>query len=64
MRVQFVWQDIWVGVYIGPIVIDRHGKHRRIYVCPLPTLVLSFRLRLRGADHGDSQALLRREGSA
>lgn len=48
MRVQFVWQDLWVGVYVGPVVIDRRGKHRRVYICPLPTLVLSFRVRLRG----------------
>lgn len=35
MRIFFAWYDLWVGVYV-----DR--KNKRIYVCPLPCLVLMF----------------------
>jgi hypothetical protein len=50
VRLQFIPRDLWVGVFIGPEVIDRSGKHRRIYVCPLPCVVFSFRWRLRMVD--------------
>lgn len=38
IRLFFAWYDLWVGAYI-----DR--ENRTIYVCILPTLVLSFSLR-------------------
>jgi hypothetical protein len=37
-EVKFAWYDLWVGVFI-----DR--KKRIVYVCPLPTLLIVWRLR-------------------
>lgn len=31
----FAWYDLWIGAYV-----DR--AKRRVYVCPLPTIVLCF----------------------
>ncbi len=36
MSVRFAWYDLWVGAYI-----DR--ERRRLYVCPLPCLLLTFK---------------------
>ena len=30
--VDFIWYDLWVGIYIDP-------KSNDVYFCPLPTLV-------------------------
>jgi hypothetical protein len=40
VRVFFAWYDLWIGAFIDTY-------HNIIYVCPLPTLVFSFRKRLR-----------------
>jgi hypothetical protein len=37
VSVRFAWYDLWVGAYI-----DR--ENRTVYVCPLPCLLLTFRL--------------------
>lgn len=35
VSVRFAWYDLWVGAYW-----DR--KQRTLYVCPLPTLLITF----------------------
>lgn len=35
VRVRFRWYDLWVGVYIDV-------KHRRLFICPLPCLVIEI----------------------
>lgn len=35
MKVYFAWYDMWVGAYWD-------ANTRRLYVCPLPCLVLRF----------------------
>lgn len=35
--VKFAWYDLWVGVFY-----DR--RQRTIYICPLPTLLIEWRL--------------------
>lgn len=34
-KVQFKWYDLWFGAFIDT-------KRRRVYVCPVPTIVLSW----------------------
>lgn len=34
----FAWYDLWVGIFI-----DRHK--RRVYICPLPCLLLTLYLK-------------------
>jgi hypothetical protein len=46
-------QDLWVGVYIGPEeypLYDGDDIERRIYICPLPMLCITWRVR-----HDDSR---------
>lgn len=38
VTLSFRWYDLWVGAYI-----DR--KYRKVYICPLPTIVLCIPLR-------------------
>lgn len=38
ISLSFAWYDLWVGVFI-----DR--RKRRIYVCPLPCLLLTIYLK-------------------
>lgn len=40
MRVslKFAWYDIWVGVFIDT-------KKRRVYVCPIPTILITIELK-------------------
>lgn len=35
MKIYFAWYDMWVGAYWD-------ASKRRLYVCPLPCLVLRF----------------------
>lgn len=35
-QVRFAWYDLWVGAYVD-------HKNAALYVCPLPTLLLTFR---------------------
>jgi hypothetical protein len=46
VSVEFYPRDCWIGVYVGPAMSQAtpHGyrRWRRIYVCPLPMLVLAF----------------------
>jgi hypothetical protein len=37
VHVRFAWYDLWVGLFY-----DR--KKRIIYVCPMPTLLIEWRL--------------------
>ena len=30
--IRFIWYDLWVGIYIDI-------KNKKVYICPLPTLV-------------------------
>jgi len=36
VRLQFAWYDMWIGAYW-----DR--KHRVLYICPIPTVVIEVR---------------------
>ena len=37
MKIRFAWYDLWVGAYW-----DR--KHRVLYVCPIPMVVIEIRM--------------------
>lgn len=41
LRIEFFPRDLWVGVYVGELELGR----RRVYICPIPTIVISFTLR-------------------
>lgn len=38
IRFSFAWYDLWIGAYI-----DR--KHKKLYICPFPTLLLTIDLK-------------------
>ncbi len=52
LRLEFYPRDFWVGVYVGDVTtrwdgtVPRWERWRRIYVCPLPMILLSFDLHL------------------
>ena len=35
MKISFAWYDLWIGVFIDT-------KKKRVYICPLPTLLIEF----------------------
>lgn len=37
MKVRFAWFDMWIGVYVDT-------EKRRLYVCPLPCLLVEIQL--------------------
>lgn len=43
VEARFAWYDLWVGAYW-----DR--QKRRLHVCPVPMLVLSFERSAKGRD--------------
>ena len=47
MKIFFAWYDLWIGVYI-----DR--DKRRVYICPLPCVVVMVSLpAAKGVGDGD-----------
>jgi hypothetical protein len=57
MKVSFAWYDLWVGAYW-----DRKG--RVLYVCPLPTLLLTFGPRPTYLTRAERRAARRSERAA
>jgi hypothetical protein len=37
MKIEFKWFDIWIGVFIDT-------KQRKVYICPVPMIVISFEM--------------------
>jgi len=37
ISISFAWYDLWVGVFIDK-------QKRKIYICPIPTLLLTISL--------------------
>lgn len=37
MKISFAWYDLWIGFFV-----DTNKK--RLYICPLPTLLLTINL--------------------
>lgn len=35
-KLSFAWYDLWIGVYIDT-------NKRKLYICPLPTILLTLR---------------------
>ena len=40
-RVYWEPRDWWIGLYVGPVVTEGWLVYRRLYFCPLPTLVVA-----------------------
>ena len=37
LKFSFAWYDLWIGVFVDSV-------KKRIYVCPLPTLLFTIQL--------------------
>lgn len=37
IKISFAWYDLWIGIYIDK-------DKRKIYICPLPTLLITISL--------------------
>lgn len=41
-RPKWIWRDLWIGLYVGQTVDYGSHRERTLYLCPLPTLLLSL----------------------
>lgn len=41
-RPKWLWRDLWMGLYVGKTVEHGRARARTLYLCPLPTFVLSM----------------------
>ncbi len=37
LRLSFAWYDIWIGIYIDT-------KNKKVYICPLPMILVTISL--------------------